>query len=123
MFDLGKKGAPFLALLASGSWIYTARQLPAGLKRQQRLLLIAAGLSVAIVPFTFGVMKWTNNELIRRANAATEGEGDDGRSGAQKGTVESYQTHDLLRWWSQLNMMRAMLHVGAIACATTVLTL
>jgi hypothetical protein len=105
MYDLGKKGGPFFALLSAGSWLYTARQLPAALKRQQRLLQVATGLSVAIVPFTFTVMKWTNNELMRRANAATEGEDDDGRSDARKGSVESYQTHDLLRWWLQLNVM------------------
>jgi hypothetical protein len=105
IYDIGKKAGPFFALLASGSWLYAAQQLPAGWRSQQRLLIAAAGLSVAIVPFTFGAMKRTNDELSRRANAAEKGEEEDGKSEARIGTVEGYQTHDLLRWWAQLNLL------------------
>ena len=104
-YDLGKKAGPFFALTASGCWLYTVRNLPAGAGLQQRLLVAAAGLSMSVVPFTFGVMNRTNNELDRRAGVATKGGSEDTKSDAQKGTVESYETHDLLRWWAQLNMM------------------
>ncbi|OAL30794.1 hypothetical protein AYO22_01414 [Fonsecaea multimorphosa] len=104
-YDIGKKAGPFFSLLASGCWLYTVRNLPAEAKLQQRLLLAAAALSVAIVPFTFGVMKRTNDELHRRANVATRDEEEDSKADAQNGTVESYETHDLLRWWAQLSFM------------------
>ncbi|KIW69322.1 hypothetical protein PV04_05204 [Phialophora macrospora] len=123
IYDIGKKAGPFFALLASGSWLYAARRLSAGSRSPQRLLIAAAGLSVAIVPFTFGPMKRTNAELSRRANAAAEGEEEDGKAEARLGTVEGYQTHDLIRWWAQLNLLRALLHLGAIGCATAALTL
>jgi hypothetical protein len=105
VFDIGKKAGPVLALLASGSWLYTFQRLPASSTLQRRLLLIAAGLSVSIVPFTFVAMSRTNNELIRRAEAATRGEDSDGKPDAQTGTVEHLQTHDLVRWWAKLNLM------------------
>jgi len=123
MYDVGKKAGPFFALTASGSWLYTALKLPAGLRPQQRLFAAASFLSVAILPFTLGVMKRTNDELIRRANAATRGEEDERDAKAEEGTVGTYQTHDLLRWWATLNFMRALLHAGAIGCATTALIL
>ncbi|OAP58501.1 hypothetical protein AYL99_07591 [Fonsecaea erecta] len=120
-YNIGKKAGPFFALLASGNWLYTARKLPTEAKLQQRLLLAATVLSVSIMPFTLGIMKRTNDELHRRADAATRGEEEDSKADAQKGTVEKYETHDLLRWWAKLNFMRALLHLGAIACATAAL--
>jgi len=123
VYDLGSKGGPFFALVACGSWLYTARRLPPGANLKQRLLLAAAGLSMSIVPFTFTAMKRTNGELHRRAGAATKGEDDETNTDAPAGSVETYQTQDLLRWWAQLNMMRASLHLGAIGCAVAVLTM
>ncbi|KAJ9611591.1 hypothetical protein H2200_004775 [Cladophialophora chaetospira] len=104
-YDIGKKAGPFFALTATGSWLYTALTLPAGLGTQQRLLAAASFLSVSIVPFTFTVMKRTNDELMRRADSATKGEEDKRNAGAEKGTVETYQTHDLLWRWAKLNFM------------------
>ncbi len=105
LYDIGKKAGPFFALLATGSWLFAARQMPTGLESQQRLLVAAAGLSIAVVPFTSGVMKWTNDELTRRASVATRGEEGETKAGAKKDTVEAYQTRDLLRWWAKLNLM------------------
>ena len=53
MYDIGKKAGPFFALLATGSWLYTALQVPAGFRTQQRLFAAASFLSIAILPFTF----------------------------------------------------------------------
>ena len=105
MYDIGKKAGPFFALLATGSWAFAAQQLDMGSAVQQRLLITAAGLSVAIVPFTKGVMGRTNDELMRRASAAVRGEEGETKAGAEAGTVGSYQTHELLRWWAKLNLM------------------
>ncbi|ETI25073.1 hypothetical protein G647_04444 [Cladophialophora carrionii CBS 160.54] len=105
IYDIGKKAGPFFALLASGCWLHAARRLSAESRSQQRLLVAAAGLSVAVVPFTFVVMKRTNDELTRRATAAAKGEEEDAKADARTGTVEASQTHDLIRWWAQLNLL------------------
>lgn len=105
MYKKGARAGPAASFLSSGCWLFAIRQLPAGARLEQRLLLVAAGLSLAIVPFTLGVMKRTNGELLRRAEAATRGEEENSKADAQKGTVESYPIHDLLRWWATLNTL------------------
>ena len=85
------------------------------------LFLVAAALNISIVPFTLGVMAKTNNELIRRANAATAGLD---ASPKEKGTgVEKYQTPELVRWWGDLNMCRVSLQVGAMGCVVLAVAL
>lgn len=105
VYDIGKKAGPVAALLASASFLHAFRSLPVAATRQRRLFLAAAGLCLTIVPFTFTAMRRTNNELGRRANLANKGEEEDARSEAKGGTVESYQTHDLLNWWATLNAL------------------
>ena len=92
------------ALASSLAFLYAIRKLPPGSKIQQRLFLVAAGLSVAIMPFTLGVMKRTNDELHRRADEARD-EISEAKIDAKKGSIESYPTHDLIRWWAKLNIM------------------
>ena len=104
VYRIGSKAGPVAALGSSAAFLYAIRGLPSGSKIQQRLFLAAAGLSVAIMPFTFGVMKRTNDELHRRAKAASDEDAEDGVA-AKKASVESYQTHDLVRWWAKLNLM------------------
>ncbi|EXJ73444.1 uncharacterized protein A1O5_03204, partial [Cladophialophora psammophila CBS 110553] len=99
-YNIGKKPGPFFALLASGNWLYTVNHLPAEAKLRHRLLLAATGLSTAVIPFTFGVMKRTNDELHRRANAATRDEEEGFKVEAPRGTVESCETHHLIQWWA-----------------------
>lgn len=94
-----------MALVSCVSYLYAARKLLPTAKLQYRLFLAAASLSIAIIPFTFGFMKRTNDELQRRANAATIGDEGGAFEHARKGTVESYQTHDLMLWWSRLNAL------------------
>jgi len=67
--------------------------------------VIAAGLVVSIAPFTFIVMSRTNNELRRRASAASNDEDAGPLMDKQKGSVETYPTNDLVKWWSSLNTM------------------
>ena len=105
LYSLGSKGGPVAAILASGSYIYAARKLVKASSFRGRLLYTAAALSLAIVPFTFGFMKRTNDELHRRAHAADQGEEADAKVGAKSGSVEGYQTPELMRWWSVLNIM------------------
>ena len=104
-YDRGAIGGPILALLTAGSWLYTVRRLPAGAKFQQKLLLAASALSLTVLPFTLTVMKRTNGELSRRAKASEDSDEAVVNSQPNGGTVESYQTLDLLQWWSQLNFM------------------
>ncbi|KAJ4545793.1 hypothetical protein HRR78_006069 [Exophiala dermatitidis] len=123
IYDIGKKAGPAAALFASTSFLYAFRNLPEAATRQRRLFLAAAVLCLSIVPFTFGAMKRTNDELGRRARAALQGDEDVANSDAAQGTIESYQTHDLLNWWATLNTLRASLHIGAIGSAITALSL
>jgi len=122
-YSLGSRGGPFVALISCASYLYAARKLLPAARLPRRLFLAAAALSVAIVPFTFGFMKRTNDELHRRANAATSGDDGEANSEAREGAVESYNIHDLVVWWSRLNVMRAMLPAGAIGCAVAALNL
>jgi hypothetical protein len=69
------------------------------------MFVAAAVLSMAIMPFTLTVMKRTNGELHRRALAAMQGKEEEAKAYAEKEGVESYQTNDLLRWWSTLNIL------------------
>lgn len=105
IYDIGSKIGPFSALLGSGSFLYASRQLHSSAKLQRRLFVTAAGLVVSIVPFTFLVMSRTNSELQRRASAASRDEEAGPRMEGQKGSVETYQTHDLVGWWASLNFM------------------
>ncbi len=104
-YDIGSKAGPFLAVSSCVSYLYAARELPSAAVTQKRLFVAAAVLSMAIVPFTFTVMKRTNGELHRRALAATQGKEEEAKADAEKDGVESYQTNELLRWWSTLNIL------------------
>lgn len=105
IFDIGSKAGPVAALLSSGSFLYAFRELPSSATFQRMLLVTAAGLVVSIVPFTFIVMSRTNNELRRRVSAASRDEEAGPLMDKQKGSVETYQTHDLVKWWASMNTM------------------
>lgn len=107
MYDVGKPLGMMSAVLGTGSFLYAMRHLPSGSRLQQRLLLVAATLTMGILPYTLTVMSRTNNELHRRADAATRGEDEESlaKTDAKAGTVESYQTHDLIRWWAKLHIV------------------
>jgi len=105
LYSLGSKGGPVAAILSSACYIYAARNTLSTASFQKRLFYTAAVLAVAIVPFTFGIMKRTNDELHRRAHEATQGEKADAKVGAKHGTVEIYPTPELMRWWAILNVL------------------
>lgn len=97
VFELGKSQAPFLAVTA------LALHLTTGYLRNRTIKswrLAAAGLTIAIVPFTGTLMGATNDAMIR-------------------GTVEGIGGLDvaaLLTKWASLNLTRSLLPLlgGAI---------
>lgn len=124
IFDIGKTIGPVVGACSAASFIYASRQLPASAILPRRLFLAAAALNVLIAPFTMTVMARTNDELHRRAYAAADGEDEKrGRKEAKSGSVETYNTPELLEWWGFLNALRGVIHIGALACAVTALTI
>lgn len=103
LYNIGSKAGPVAALGSATSFLYAVSRLPAGSTSKQRLLVTAASLSVAIVPFTFIFMLRTNNEIHRRANAANRGE--EAEIDNARKSVEGMQTPELITWWSKLNLM------------------
>lgn len=114
IYDVGKLAGPVAGLIGSAAYLYAARALPAALATQKLLLYAAAVANVLVAPFTVAVMQRTNNELIRRANAAKAGKREvEGRQAAKPGSIESYETPDLLQRWSKLNASRSLFPIAA----------
>ena len=103
IYNIGSAAGPVAALGGAASFLYAIRKLPASSIVEPRLLVAAAVLCVAVIPFTLLFMIRTNNELHKRANAATAGE-EPKIDGTAAGT-EGYQTPELVRWWAKLNLM------------------
>ena len=110
-----------LAVSGIASFVYAFRNTPrVGILKN--LMVVAAALDFDIVPWTLIVMMPTNNELHRRANAASAGNDETvDRKDAKAGSIPSYDTTSLVRRWNKLNIVRAMFHVGSIVCALTLL--
>ena len=118
VYDLGKKVGPAVTLPGVAALLSATPVL----RRSSRILfLLAVALNLSIIPFTLGVMAKTNNELIRRANAASEGL--DASPTDRATGVEKYQTPELVRWWGTLNVYRASLQVGAMGCVVLAVAL
>lgn len=68
-------------------------------------------------------MQRTNDELHRRANAATEGKDKSSgrKAGAEEASVEGMETGDLITHWGRLNVMRASLHSMAVGLGVVAL--
>lgn len=103
LYNIGSKAGPVAALGGAASFTYAARSTLSILPLQARLLYIAAGLCLGILPFTLVFMKRTNDELHRRANIAKKGE--EAKIDASGGVLESRTTPDLLQRWAGLNLM------------------
>ena len=103
MYNMGSKAGPVVALGSFASFVYAARCLAPAAVLQNRLLVIAAGLSVTIAPFTLLFMKSLNDEIHSRVNAMSE------RSPEASDTVKSpyhdLETADLLRQWARFNLV------------------
>ena len=115
---------PVIGVTSASSFIYASRLFPANATVPRSLFIAAAILNVAIAPFTATVMARTNSELHRRSREASAGKDETaGRKGAKAGSVESYETPELIEWWGFLNALRGWIEVGAVACATTALVM
>ena len=124
IFDVGAAVGPVVGGLSAASFIYASRLLPASATVPKSLIIAAAVLNVAVAPFTKTIMARSNNELQRRSMEASAGKDESlGRKDAKAGTVESYNTPELIEWWGVLNAMRGWLQVGAFACATTAMVI
>lgn len=121
LYNIGSRAGPVVALGGVSSFVFAARSTPQGLTLSYRLSLTAAGLCVAILPFTLVFMKRLNDELHRRADAGFKSSKQQTSTG--EGAFQNYETPDLIRRWSTLNLMRASLHIAAIACGFTTLLL
>ena len=122
LYDIGTIAGPASAVAAASAFEYARRQLPAKAMTASRLYIAAALLSLSIAPFTAIFMKKANDELHRRSAVASAGRDEsEGRKDAKAGTVQSYNTPELLQWWGFLNALRGWLEVGAFACATAAL--
>jgi len=119
VFAIGSKAGPAFGIGSAASFLYTWSLLQPQRVVQRRLYLAAAISAVAIVPFTLVFMSRVNNELHRRAQAAEQDSDDE--SGpteyAVEGTVESYRTHDLIRYWASLNAIRGLIPLAGAVCA------
>ena len=89
------------------------------------LLVAAALLDIAIVPYTLIFMKDVNASLSKRANAAENSE--DVEEVREEDMLEAgvpeIQTEDLLRQWGRLNLVRGFIMQAGILCATAALTI
>lgn len=114
IYDVGKVAGPVAGLIGSAAYLYAARALPAASATQKQLLYAAAVANILVAPFTVVFMSRTNNELIRRANAAKAGKLEsEGRKMAKPEDLESYDTPDLLQRWSNLNAFRSVFPITA----------
>jgi len=107
IYNIGARAGPGDAAISAAAFLYAFQLLPSHATLPRRLYLAAAVLSTLVAPFTWTVMKKTNGELHRRANAATLGRDEEAgpKKDAREGTVESYPTADLIRWWGTLNIL------------------
>lgn len=103
MYNIGSRAGPVVALGGLASFIFAARGQPDGLILNYRLSLVAAGLCVAILPFTLLFMKRLNDELHRRADAGLESSAIQPTGGDS--AFQDRETAELIRKWSNLNLM------------------
>ncbi len=119
IFNIGSRAGPALAAPSAALFFYCSRLVPKGptaLSLVSRNLFLAAALcNMLIVPFTFTVMKRTNDELHRRADSFSAGNDDvKAKKDAKVGSVEAMETGALVHWWGKLNVARAGFHVAAV---------
>lgn len=103
MYNIGSRAGPVVSLGGLASFVFAARGLPHSLVLNYRLSLLAAGLCVAILPFTLLFMKRVNDELHRRADSGLKSSAQSPTGGDS--TFKDCETAELLRRWSNLNLM------------------
>jgi hypothetical protein len=114
LHQLGQFSLPLTAVGSASAYLFAALSIPETMRQQRSLYVIAAVLSVAVAPFTRLVMKSTDDELLLRANAATE----DNEATEEEGKMgEGYQTGGLMKYWSGLILWRASLPAAGVVAA------
>lgn len=101
MYNRGKITMPAVATISLLAFAYSAYdQRRRGL--DWRRYAIAGAFTAGIMPFTAGLMWATNQALLRVASGAPVGVGDE-------------VTRDLVKKWSDLNLVRSLFpYVGAV---------
>lgn len=122
IYDVGKKVGPMAGLVGSCGYVYAAQALPSDLLIEKRMLYAAAVANMLVGPFTMLIMQPTNDELIRRANAASAGKvATEASKNVRAGSIESYDIPKLIQRWSKLNAARSIFPVAAAVLAATAL--
>lgn len=115
-FNAGFALAPPTALATAASLSYCAWStwnISAHGLRNPRLFLVAAALTVSVVPYTIVTMTSTNDKLMRFAKKGEKEE---------LSANESGESEELLQRWTTLNLVRSLLPLsGAIVAGMLVL--
>ncbi|KAL1956732.1 hypothetical protein VTO42DRAFT_6882 [Malbranchea cinnamomea] len=115
-YNVGKATMPFISLVAGAAYTYAAhsfRKLPARDVTTSNMYLIAAALSIGIIPYTLVVMQPTNKRLMGRAEQA-DVEGPTAREKVDiRASKEDTVVINWLKTWRTLNFVRALLPFSA----------
>ncbi|PGG96508.1 hypothetical protein AJ80_09814 [Polytolypa hystricis UAMH7299] len=129
-YHLGRSTAPFIALASSAAYTYLAYAFREGTgvlhteatAQASNLYLVAALLSLGIVPFTLAVMKPTNDKLMERAAATDAGKEGKGKGVKGEELVASREDAEVRGWlekWCCLNCARACFPIAATLLAVS----
>lgn len=128
LFNYGRKSGPIVCLGSMISLATAATLVPKNMalgETRVKLLATAAVLVISVVPYTFAVIKPTNDELMKRAKQAESATSDEtkvGKTGSQ-GKYSQMQTEDLIKQWGNLNLGRAAMAFAAVGTAITALAI
>lgn len=129
LYDWGKKAGPRNGVISAISFAYAAYTMRQGNTRNKEtrsgLLVAAALLDIAIVPYTLIFMKDVNAALSKRANAAEKKQDDEEvrEEAMLQAGIPVTQTEDLFRQWGRLNLVRGFIVQAGILCAIAALTI
>jgi len=108
----GRTFAQPLAVIAASAYFATAYLIHSPSLPTRTYKLVGAGLAtLAIVPFRFLGMYGANVELLHREEDSFDASGD-GRTEEAERLAKGDREHrsvDIIRWWSQMNLVRAAL--------------
>jgi hypothetical protein len=121
-FDLGKKSIVPLAGVSAASYFYLAYELHSRLSASSskwKMYLLAGLLSVAIVPYTLGIMMSTNKKLLAKVE---ETKALSFKDEVVEAGLGDETAHKLVDKWGMLNLGRgALLVLSGVVGAWTAL--
>ena len=106
LYRIGARTAPFFAFVPTASFLYLAYHESSFSATRAQLYASAAGLTLAIVPYTLIGMRAVNDKLHAKADGK---EKDDTRQPPQ---LEDANMRDLLTEWAWWNAGRSLLPLG-----------